>query len=229
MQYIYLFFQFFNLIILCFVHSSFLRPKPPTTRLVVPACISQLSSKPQGKQGTTTTCHRSRESSSSSWWPAPEPMPKSCKKLCAPQSGCSRLHSVQQQPLVANLGDYNPQLNIDFKTIKQTSIWSFLYIIIYNQTNTWSNRQHWLSSQTSNIDPSEALNMPGVVTFLSAGDVPGANRRLWFNNPEELFAEEEVLWTAIKYHIYSLCKYSSLISPIFMKLIKENQYQLIIV
>lgn len=35
--------------------------------------------------------------------------------------------------------------------------------------------------------------MPGVVTFLSAGDVPGANRRLWFNNPEELFAEEEVL------------------------------------
>uniref|UniRef100_A0A3Q3WHF2 Uncharacterized protein n=1 Tax=Mola mola TaxID=94237 RepID=A0A3Q3WHF2_MOLML len=44
-----------------------------------------------------------------------------------------------------------------------------------------------------NIDPSEALNMPGVVTFLSAGDVPGANRRLWFNNPEELFAEEEVL------------------------------------
>lgn len=35
--------------------------------------------------------------------------------------------------------------------------------------------------------------MPGVVTFVSAGDVPGANRRLWFNNPEELFAEEEVL------------------------------------
>ncbi|XP_071320850.1 aldehyde oxidase 5 isoform X2 [Trachinotus anak] len=44
-----------------------------------------------------------------------------------------------------------------------------------------------------NIDPSEAMKMPGVVTFVSAGDVPGANCRLWFNNPEELFAKEEVL------------------------------------
>uniref|UniRef100_A0A8C4NZM7 Aldehyde oxidase n=1 Tax=Dicentrarchus labrax TaxID=13489 RepID=A0A8C4NZM7_DICLA len=44
-----------------------------------------------------------------------------------------------------------------------------------------------------NIDPSEALKMPGMVTFVSAGDVPGANCRLWFNNPEELFAEEEVV------------------------------------
>uniref|UniRef100_A0A8C7NC32 xanthine dehydrogenase n=1 Tax=Oncorhynchus kisutch TaxID=8019 RepID=A0A8C7NC32_ONCKI len=43
-----------------------------------------------------------------------------------------------------------------------------------------------------NIDPSEALGMTGVVTFLSAGDVPGQNRRMLFNNPEELFAEEEV-------------------------------------
>lgn len=33
--------------------------------------------------------------------------------------------------------------------------------------------------------------MPGVVSFVS-GDVPGTNRRLWFNNPEELLAEEEV-------------------------------------
>uniref|UniRef100_A0A8C7RBF0 Aldehyde oxidase 5 n=1 Tax=Oncorhynchus mykiss TaxID=8022 RepID=A0A8C7RBF0_ONCMY len=46
--------------------------------------------------------------------------------------------------------------------------------------------------KTSNIDPSEALGMTGVVTFLSAGDVPGQNRRMLFNNPEELFAEEEV-------------------------------------
>uniref|UniRef100_A0A4W5RKR3 Aldehyde oxidase 5 n=1 Tax=Hucho hucho TaxID=62062 RepID=A0A4W5RKR3_9TELE len=46
--------------------------------------------------------------------------------------------------------------------------------------------------KTSDIDPSEALGMTGVVTFLSAGDVPGQNRRMWFNNPEELFAEEEV-------------------------------------
>ncbi|KAK7136892.1 hypothetical protein R3I93_017071 [Phoxinus phoxinus] len=35
--------------------------------------------------------------------------------------------------------------------------------------------------------------MPGVVAFISAKDVPGQNRRLWFNNPEELFAEEEVI------------------------------------
>ncbi|KAG7463843.1 hypothetical protein MATL_G00180940 [Megalops atlanticus] len=43
------------------------------------------------------------------------------------------------------------------------------------------------------IDDSEALGMPGVVTFVSARDAPGQNRRLWFNDPEELFAEEEVI------------------------------------
>ncbi|XP_065100706.1 aldehyde oxidase 5 isoform X1 [Paramisgurnus dabryanus] len=43
------------------------------------------------------------------------------------------------------------------------------------------------------IDASVALAMPGVVTFISAQDVPGQNRRLWFNNPEEVFAEEEVI------------------------------------
>uniref|UniRef100_A0A8C1K0M3 Aldehyde oxidase 5 n=1 Tax=Cyprinus carpio TaxID=7962 RepID=A0A8C1K0M3_CYPCA len=43
------------------------------------------------------------------------------------------------------------------------------------------------------IDASMALAMSGVVTFISAKDVPGQNRRLWFNNPEELFAEEEVI------------------------------------
>uniref|UniRef100_A0A8C2F6C6 Aldehyde oxidase 5 n=1 Tax=Cyprinus carpio TaxID=7962 RepID=A0A8C2F6C6_CYPCA len=43
------------------------------------------------------------------------------------------------------------------------------------------------------IDASVALAMSGVVTFISAKDVPGQNRRLWFNNPEELFAEEEVI------------------------------------
>uniref|UniRef100_A0A3B4ULP1 Aldehyde oxidase 5 n=1 Tax=Seriola dumerili TaxID=41447 RepID=A0A3B4ULP1_SERDU len=53
-----------------------------------------------------------------------------------------------------------------------------------------SSRAH---AKIMNVDPSEALEMPGVVTFVSAGDVPGSNRRLWFNNPEELFAEEEVL------------------------------------
>ncbi|AWO95989.1 Aldehyde oxidase alpha [Scophthalmus maximus] len=47
-----------------------------------------------------------------------------------------------------------------------------------------------------NIDPSEALKMPGVVTCISAGDVPGANRRLFMNYTEELFATEEVLETA---------------------------------
>ncbi|KAI7791213.1 aldehyde oxidase 5 isoform X2 [Triplophysa rosa] len=43
------------------------------------------------------------------------------------------------------------------------------------------------------IDASAALAIPGVVTFISAKDVPGQNRRLWFNNPEEVFAEEEVI------------------------------------
>uniref|UniRef100_A0A672N523 Aldehyde oxidase 3-like n=1 Tax=Sinocyclocheilus grahami TaxID=75366 RepID=A0A672N523_SINGR len=43
------------------------------------------------------------------------------------------------------------------------------------------------------IDASVALAMSGVITFISAKDVPGQNRRLWFNNPEELFAEEEVI------------------------------------
>uniref|UniRef100_A0A9J7X092 Aldehyde oxidase 5 n=1 Tax=Cyprinus carpio carpio TaxID=630221 RepID=A0A9J7X092_CYPCA len=43
------------------------------------------------------------------------------------------------------------------------------------------------------IDASMALAMSGVVTFISAKDVPGQNRRLWFNNPEELFAEEEII------------------------------------
>lgn len=46
---------------------------------------------------------------------------------------------------------------------------------------------------TSSIDASVALAMPGVVALISAKDVPGQNRRLWFNNPEELFAEDEVL------------------------------------
>ncbi|KAL7834105.1 hypothetical protein AOLI_G00290650 [Acnodon oligacanthus] len=35
--------------------------------------------------------------------------------------------------------------------------------------------------------------MPGVVTFIGAEHVPGQNRRLWFGNVEELFAEEEVI------------------------------------
>ncbi|XP_034470133.1 aldehyde oxidase 5 [Hippoglossus hippoglossus] len=52
-----------------------------------------------------------------------------------------------------------------------------------------STRAH---AKITNVDPSEALEMPGVVTVVSAGDVPGSNCRLWFNNPEELFATEEV-------------------------------------
>ncbi|KAI1884898.1 hypothetical protein AGOR_G00214620 [Albula goreensis] len=43
------------------------------------------------------------------------------------------------------------------------------------------------------VDESEALALPGVVAYVSARDVPGVNRRLWFDNPEELFAEEEVI------------------------------------
>uniref|UniRef100_A0A8C1UXM3 Aldehyde oxidase 5 n=1 Tax=Cyprinus carpio TaxID=7962 RepID=A0A8C1UXM3_CYPCA len=43
------------------------------------------------------------------------------------------------------------------------------------------------------IDAPVALATSGVITFISAKDVPGQNRRLWFNNPEELFAEKEVI------------------------------------
>lgn len=43
--------------------------------------------------------------------------------------------------------------------------------------------------------------MPGVVTCISAGDVPGANRRLFMNYTEELFATEEVLETARHVHV----------------------------
>uniref|UniRef100_A0A673KFD9 Aldehyde oxidase 5 n=1 Tax=Sinocyclocheilus rhinocerous TaxID=307959 RepID=A0A673KFD9_9TELE len=42
------------------------------------------------------------------------------------------------------------------------------------------------------VNASVALAMSGVVTFISTKDVPGQNQRLWFNNPEELFAEEEM-------------------------------------
>uniref|UniRef100_A0A673KHJ7 Aldehyde oxidase 5 n=1 Tax=Sinocyclocheilus rhinocerous TaxID=307959 RepID=A0A673KHJ7_9TELE len=43
------------------------------------------------------------------------------------------------------------------------------------------------------VNASVALAMSGVVTFISTKDVPGQNQRLWFNNPEELFAEEEII------------------------------------
>ncbi|XP_020797493.1 aldehyde oxidase 5 [Boleophthalmus pectinirostris] len=43
-----------------------------------------------------------------------------------------------------------------------------------------------------NIDPTQALQMPGAVTFISAADVPGSNQRPWFNTVEEIFAEKEV-------------------------------------
>lgn len=41
-----------------------------------------------------------------------------------------------------------------------------------------------------NIDPSEALKMPGVVEFVTYKDVPGKN--FWLNLEEELFASAEV-------------------------------------
>uniref|UniRef100_A0A3B4BDJ8 2Fe-2S ferredoxin-type domain-containing protein n=1 Tax=Periophthalmus magnuspinnatus TaxID=409849 RepID=A0A3B4BDJ8_9GOBI len=52
-----------------------------------------------------------------------------------------------------------------------------------------SSRAH---ARIINIDSSQALQMPGVVTFISATDVPGSNQRLWFNTVEEIFAEKEV-------------------------------------
>ncbi|XP_072526962.1 aldehyde oxidase 5 [Salminus brasiliensis] len=53
-----------------------------------------------------------------------------------------------------------------------------------------STRAH---AKITSIDASAALAMPGVVTFITAEHVPGQNRRLWFGNVEELFAEEEVI------------------------------------
>uniref|UniRef100_A0A8B9L6U5 Aldehyde oxidase 5 n=1 Tax=Astyanax mexicanus TaxID=7994 RepID=A0A8B9L6U5_ASTMX len=53
-----------------------------------------------------------------------------------------------------------------------------------------STRAH---AKITSIDASAALAMPGVVTFITAEHVPGQNRRLWFGNIEELFAEEEVI------------------------------------
>ncbi|KAJ0062371.1 hypothetical protein NL108_010976 [Boleophthalmus pectinirostris] len=50
-----------------------------------------------------------------------------------------------------------------------------------------------------NIDPTQALQMPGAVTFISAADVPGSNQRPWFNTVEEIFAEKE---DAIKHDSY---------------------------
>ncbi|MBN3295195.1 AOXA oxidase, partial [Amia calva] len=52
-----------------------------------------------------------------------------------------------------------------------------------------STRPH---AKIMSIDASEAVSMPGVVTFLSAKDVPGNNRRQWLTEVEELFAEEKV-------------------------------------
>uniref|UniRef100_H3A831 xanthine dehydrogenase n=1 Tax=Latimeria chalumnae TaxID=7897 RepID=H3A831_LATCH len=42
------------------------------------------------------------------------------------------------------------------------------------------------------IDAAEALTMPGVADFITACDVPGKNRREWFEEEEELFVEKEV-------------------------------------
>ncbi|XP_072306445.1 aldehyde oxidase 5 [Eucyclogobius newberryi] len=53
-----------------------------------------------------------------------------------------------------------------------------------------STRAH---AKVINIDPSRALQMPGVVSFISATDVPGSNQRLWFNTVEEIFTEREVV------------------------------------
>ncbi|XP_066544629.1 aldehyde oxidase 5 [Amia ocellicauda] len=52
-----------------------------------------------------------------------------------------------------------------------------------------STRPH---AKIMSIDASEAVSMPGVVTFLSTKDVPGNNRRQWLTEVEELFAEEKV-------------------------------------
>ncbi|KAJ8247098.1 hypothetical protein GJAV_G00258700 [Gymnothorax javanicus] len=53
-----------------------------------------------------------------------------------------------------------------------------------------SSRAH---AKIISVDESEALKIPGVISYVSARDVPGQNRRPWFDTIEELFAEEEVV------------------------------------
>ena len=43
------------------------------------------------------------------------------------------------------------------------------------------------------VDPSEALLMPGVRTYIGADDVPGSNRTGAVIYDEELFATEKVI------------------------------------
>ena len=43
------------------------------------------------------------------------------------------------------------------------------------------------------VDPSEALHMPGVRTYIGADDVPGSNRTGAVIYDEELFATEKVI------------------------------------
>ena len=66
----------------------------------------------------------------------------------------------------------------------------------------WSKKKIYLSqtkpglnvfSFCRSVDPSEALRMPGVRTYIGADDVPGSNRTGAVIYDEELFATEKVM------------------------------------
>lgn len=42
------------------------------------------------------------------------------------------------------------------------------------------------------MDPSDALSLPGVRTFINADDVPGSNSTGYYVRDEEIFATGEV-------------------------------------
>ena len=68
--------------------------------------------------------------------------------------------------------------------------------------SNWSKKKIYLSQTKAglnvfgfcrSVDPSEALHMPGVRTYIGADDVPGSNRTGAVIYDEELFATEKVI------------------------------------
>lgn len=56
-------------------------PSPPRTLWAIPWCIKQPSIRLQERPSITMTYQLSRENSLSTWWPAPERMPRSCESM----------------------------------------------------------------------------------------------------------------------------------------------------
>ena len=63
-----------------------------------------------------------------------------------------------------------------------------------------------MSAFCRSVDPSEAVHIPGVRTYIGADDVPGSNRALAVVCDEELFATEKViLLNKCFYHMAESC------------------------